>query len=140
MLSAREEAFLRAQRVGHLATADAEGRPSVVPIAFAYLDGRLYTAVDEKPKSGRKLRRLRNIEANPRVAVVCDHYEDDWSRLGWVLVRGRASLVEDASERAGALAALQEKYPQYRSMALEGWPLLRIDVERASSWGELRAP
>lgn len=137
MLSRQEEAFVRSAPVGHLATADARGRPSVVPVCFAYLDGHLYTPVDEKPKSGRPLKRIRNIEANPSVSLVVDRYDDDWSRLAWVLVRGRAALVTDADEKSLAIEALREKYPQYRSMALEERPLIRIDPERASSWGAI---
>ncbi len=135
MLSPQEEAFLRERRVAHLATADAEGRPVVVPVCFVYVDGRLYTPVDEKPKSGRRLRRLRNIEVNPQVALVFDRYEDDWGRLAWVLVRGRASLVTDAEEKGAAVAELRRKYQQYRSMALEERPLIRVEPESASSWG-----
>ena len=135
MLSPEEEAFVRARRVAHLATADAGGRPFVIPVCFVYMDGRLYTPVDEKPKSGRRLRRLRNIEANPQVALVFDRYDDDWERLAWVLLRGRASLVTDAGEKASALAALRRKYEQYRAMALEEGPLIRIQPERAASWG-----
>lgn len=139
MLSPEQEEFVRRQPVGHLATADADGQPFVIPVCFAYLDGRLYTPVDEKPKSPdvSALRRLRNIEANPRVSVVFDRYDDDWQRLAWVLVLGTASLVEDDGERGEALAALREKYPQYRSMALEGRPLIRIEPQRASGWGAL---
>lgn len=134
-LSLREEGFIRAQRVARLATADVCGRPSSVPICFAYVNSRLYTPVDEKAKSGRRLRRLRNIKANPQVAVVFDHYEDDWERLAWVLIRGRGSLVTDRAEKAQAVAALRRKYEQYRSMALEQLPLIRVDLERATSWG-----
>src|SRR3989304_2360316 len=102
MLSSREEDFVRAQRVARMATADARGRPFAVPVCFVYVNGCLYTPVDEKPKSGGRLRRLRNIEANPQVALVFDHYEDDWERLAWVLIRGRASLVMGRSEKAEA--------------------------------------
>jgi PPOX class probable F420-dependent enzyme len=137
MLSPREEAFLGQQRVARLATADADGRPSVVPVCYAYLDGRIYTAIDEKPKSGRPLQRLRNIEANPNVAFVCDRYEEDWQRLAWLHVRGRAAPVTDADERSRAIAALRERYPQYESMGLEERPLIRIEPESGSSWGAL---
>ncbi|MEX0799979.1 MAG: TIGR03668 family PPOX class F420-dependent oxidoreductase [Dehalococcoidia bacterium] len=136
-LSPEQEAFVRRQATGHLATADANGQPYVVPVCFVYRDGRLYTPVDEKPKSGHQLRRLRNIEGNPRVSVVFDRYDDDWRRLAWVLVLGTASLVEDGDEKGEALAALREKYPQYGSMALEGLPLIRIEPQRASDWGAL---
>lgn len=137
MPSPQEEAFVRGRRVGHLATADARGRPFVIPVCFVYLDGRVYTPVDEKPKSGRPLRRLRNIADNEHVSIVFDRYDDDWSRLGWVLLQGTASLVDDAAERTLALATLREKYRQYESMALEERPLIRIDPELWSSWGAL---
>ena len=135
MLSSREEDFVRAQRVARMATADARGRPFAVPVCFVYLNGCLYTPVDEKPKSGRRLRRLRNIEVNPQVALVFDRYEDDWERLAWVLVRGSASLVTDRDEKAEAAAALRRKYEQYHSMVLEQLPLIRINPERTASWG-----
>ncbi len=135
LLSPREQEFVRAQRVARMATADARGRPFAVPVCFVYLNGRLYTPVDEKPKSGRRLRRLRNIEANPQVGLVFDRYEDDWERLAWVLIRGTASLVTDEGEKAQAVAALRRKYEQYSSMALEQLPLIRVNPERAASWG-----
>jgi PPOX class probable F420-dependent enzyme len=136
-LSFEEESFVHSQRVARLATADATGQPFAIPVVFALLDGRFYTAIDEKPKSGAPLRRLRNIEENPRVAVIIDHYDDDWTQLAWVLVRGTASIVGDTDEKRSALAALRERYPQYESMALEGRPLIRIQPEHVSSWGAL---
>lgn len=129
-------AFLAGQRVAHLATVDAAGRPHVVPVCFAPYAGALYVAVDEKPKRGdpAALRRVRNLLARPDVCLVADHYEEDWTRLRWLQVRGRAALVADAAERAGALAALRAKYPQYRAMALEARPLIRITPERVVAW------
>ncbi len=118
-----------ASRVAHLATAGRDGRPHVVPICFA-LDGEtLYTAVDEKPKRTRRLKRLENIEANPRVEVLIDHYEDDWSRLWWVRLRGTARIVEDPR----AVDLLVAKYPQYAERRPEG-PVIAIDVEERSEW------
>jgi PPOX class probable F420-dependent enzyme len=136
-LSRREERFVREQPVARMATADAEGRPFVVPICFACEEGCLYTPIDEKPKSGRPLRRLRNIEANPQVAIVFDRYDDDWRRLAWVLIRERAALVTDAGEKAAAATALRRRYGQYRSMALEQLPMIRITPEHVASWGAL---
>lgn len=123
-----------AERVGHLATVDGHGQPHVVPVCFAVVAGRLYTPVDEKPKRGTDLRRVRNLRANPRVCLTVDRYDEDWSRLAWVQVRGRAELVEDAEERARAIGALRGKYPQYRSMRLEERPLIRIQPERVVRW------
>jgi PPOX class probable F420-dependent enzyme len=137
MFSPSELQFLERQRVAHLATADASGRPHVVPVCFAQLDAAFYIAIDEKPKRALRLKRLRNIEENARVALVFDRYDDDWSRLGWVLVQGTANLLVNGLEYDRALAALRERYDQYQSMTLEGRPLIRVSVERVSSWGKL---
>ena len=118
-----------AARVARLATAGRDGRPHVVPICFV-LDGEtLYTAVDEKPKRTRRLKRLENIEANPQVEVLIDHYEDDWSKLWWVRLRGTARIVEDPR----AVDLLVAKYPQYAERRPEG-PVIAIDVEERSEW------
>ena len=129
-------AFVQRQRLAHLATANREGRPHVVPVCFVFIDGLFYTPVDEKPKRTDRLRRLRNIEENPSVALVFDHYEEDWQRLGYVLVRGRATVLH-GSDRPEVLAALRQKYAQYTSMALEKRPLIAITPERLASWGKL---
>lgn len=134
-LSPRVEDFVRAQRVARMATADGDGRPFAVPVCFVYLNGCLYTPVDQKPKSGKRLKRLRNIEANEQVALVFDRYEDDWDRLAWVLIRGRASLVSDIGEKAQAIGALRSKYGQYDSMTLEQLPLIRVNPEHSANWG-----
>jgi len=135
-------AFLDRQRVAHLATADAAGAPHVVPICFARLDETLYVAIDEKPKRGSpgQLRRVRNILANPRVAIVADIYSEDWSRLAFVLVTGSARLLEGGHEQRRAIAALRARYPQYASMALEERPVIAVDVARTTSWGTTHAP
>jgi PPOX class probable F420-dependent enzyme len=135
-LSPAQIALLEAQRVAHFATVDAAGRPHALPVCFAYLDGALYTPVDEKPKRGdpTALRRVRNIQAHPAVCLVVDHYEEDWTRLTWLQVRGTAALVDDSTERARALAALRVRYPQYRAMDLESRPLIRITPEYVAAW------
>ncbi len=135
MLSEREAAFVQRQRVARLATADAAGRPHAIPVCFVYLDGAFYTAIDEKPKRSTRLKRLRNIEANPRAALVFDEYDEDWSRLAWVLVQGPAVVLTAGAEQERAVAALREKYRQYQSMALAGRPLIRVRPERVVSWG-----
>jgi PPOX class probable F420-dependent enzyme len=137
-LTERTRAFVDRQRLGHLATADAGGMPHVVPVCFVLLADTVYVAIDEKPKRGdpRALRRLRNIADNPRLAIVFDEYDDaDWSRLGFVLLRCTARLVEEREERTQALAALRAKYRQYRGMQLEQRPLIAADVERVTTWG-----
>ncbi len=119
-----------AARVAHLATVGPGGAPHVVPICFA-LDGDvLYTAVDEKPKRTRRLQRLANVQADPRVEVVVDGWDEDWSRLWWVRLRGRARIVE-RDERA--LELLCAKYPQYRERPPQG-PFLVVDVEAREEW------
>ena len=137
MLAASELQFIQHQRVAHLATADAAGRPHVIPVCFACLDGRIYIAIDEKPKRSLRLKRLRNIEENPQVSLVFDRYDEDWSRLGWVMVHGRAAIIDGGQEHELAVAALRERYEQYRSMTLEGRPVISVRVERVSSWGDL---
>lgn len=137
-LTEQEIAFVRAQRVARLATADGEGHPHVVPVCYAFDGQRFYTPLDEKPKraADRQLRRVRNIEARGEAALLIDRYEDDWSRLGYVLVHSRAELLEpDALGHAEALALLRERYAQYRTMALEARPVIALTPERISSWG-----
>lgn len=130
------DVMLREARVARLATADARGHPHVIPVCFVF-DGRsIYTAVDEKPKraSPKHLRRIRNIEANPEVALVVDHYEEDWARLRYVLVSGTAQVIEGGDDHARAVALLHDKYPQYRAMRLEGRPMIKITPRRVVAW------
>ena len=103
-------------RVGHLATSD--GRvPSVVPVCFVLVGETLYQAIDGKPKSvdASRLRRVKNVRANPRAALLIDHYVEDWRRLWYVLLRGKARIVDRGPEQQRAIAALRKKYPQYRT-------------------------
>src|ERR687892_223472 len=113
-----DESVLRARvaeaRVARLATLDPDGRPHLVPIVFALAGETLYTAVDAKPKRSRLLRRIENARRDPRVAVLIDHYDDDWARLWWIRLRGRARVLDDGEEAERALALLTEKYEQYR--------------------------
>lgn len=94
MLSASERRFLDTRRIGHLATADSRADPHVVPVCFGLAEGTLYITIDQKPKQdrGRPLKRLSNIAENPRVAIVFDRYDEDWRRLAWVMLRGRAEI------------------------------------------------
>jgi PPOX class probable F420-dependent enzyme len=129
--------LLARARVAHLATADAAARPHVVPFCFAVIGDWIFSVVDEKPKRTKTgLRRLTNIAENPRASVVADHYDEDWSTLWFVKAEGEAALVADDSEYERALAALQEKYPQYRSMGLarRTHPMIRIRIERLVLW------
>lgn len=130
------ESFVDGARVARLATVDEAGRPHVVPVCFAHVEGCVYVALDEKPKRTPplRLRRVRNIRANPRVQLLVDHYDEDWSRLAFVQVRGHASLLEPGAEHSRALAALRQKYTQYQSMALEARPVIKIEVDKIVSW------
>ena len=136
ILNERQVALLNQTPVGHLATADAAGRPHVIPFCFACDGERIYTPLDAKPKSGnlRSLRRVRNILANPQVSLVIDRYEADWLQLWYLLVHGRAALIEPGDEQAAAIALLRAKYHQYREMDLDGNPVIRITPERATGW------
>jgi PPOX class probable F420-dependent enzyme len=124
------------QRLAHLATADAQGRPLVVPLCFACGRGAIYSVVDEKRKSvaAARLRRLRNIAASPRAALLVDHYEEDWLRLWYILAEGRASVLWSGREHAAALRLLAKKYPQYRGMQLEHRPVIKIVPRRVIHW------
>ncbi len=132
--------FVSRARVGRLATVDEWGRPAIVPFCFAVIgteDPVVVSVLDDKPKRVRDtdLARVRNIRQNPNVAFVVDHYDEDWSRLAFVQVRGQASLCAPGEGiHTGAIAALQEKYPQYWSMAIEQRLVILIRNLRASSW------
>ncbi len=133
-------AFLERARRAHLATASAAGEPHVVPVCFALLDdATLAFAIDDKPKAaGRKLKRLRNLDENPRFALVVDHWDEDWGRLGYVLVSGRAGELGDPTRRTLALQALRARYPQYVAMGLgERHAIVALAIEGVHSWGRL---
>ncbi|MGH6878994.1 MAG: TIGR03668 family PPOX class F420-dependent oxidoreductase, partial [Rhizomicrobium sp.] len=118
-----------------LATADSAGVPHLVPVCFALGDDALYTAIDDKPKRARLPKRLGNIVENPLVCFLCDHYDEDWSRLGWVMIRGRAEMLREGPEFDRALDLLRTRYAQYASMRLS--PLIAIHVLSARAWGNL---
>ena len=142
MLSGDARRFVESMRVARLATADASGAPHVVPVCYALAGDNLYVTIDEKPKRTgvRAMKRLRNIDENPNVAVVVDRYDDDWSRLAWVMLRGRAEILDDGDEHDRAQAALRERYPQYRAMRLEPLPVIALRIGRVNAWGALAAP
>lgn len=140
MSADQPRALLRAARVGHLATVDDRGRPSVVPFCFALLDHGdpvVASVLDEKPKTvpDMELARIRHIRSHPDVAFVVDHYDEDWTRLAWVQVKGRARIVDpDGDGHAAAIAALRAKYAQYRAMAIERRPVIVIERLRITAW------
>jgi PPOX class probable F420-dependent enzyme len=124
---------VEAAPVARLATIDPQGRPHLVPICFALVGETIYTAVDRKPKRSQRLQRIENARANPQVAVLVDHYEDDWSQLWWVRLRGRARVLERGEEVERALALLAAKYTQYRAEPPPG-PVLAVDLEEWRGW------
>jgi PPOX class probable F420-dependent enzyme len=119
--------------VARLATAGSDGLPHLVPVTFAVDGERIYTAVDQKPKTTPNLRRLRNIRENPRVALLADHYDEDWVTLWWVRVDGQASIVTDSEALQHPLDMLAERYEQYRRDRPAG-PVIVIDAERWTGW------
>ena len=138
MLLAAERDFVARSRVGHLATADAQGAPHVVPVCFVVSENTLYITVDQKPKGApRALKRLRNLAENPAAAFVVDRWDEDWTRLGWVMLRGPAEILDNGAEHDLAQAWLRERYPQYRMMRLADLPVIAVRIERVASWGDL---
>jgi PPOX class probable F420-dependent enzyme len=135
----REVRFLESCRVARLATADARGAPHVVPVCFVVSGDTLYITIDEKPKRppAARMKRLRNISENPAVAVVVDRYDEDWTRLGWVMLRGHAGILHDGPEHDAAQALLRARYPQLTPMRIESYPVIAVRIERTTSWGNL---
>ncbi len=128
--------FILNHRVARLATVASETRPHIVPIVYAYDGELLYTPIDEKPKrvGAFSLQRVRDVQANPHVALVIDHYAEDWTQLAWVQVRGKAEIVASGARRAAAIALLHEKYPQYQTMPLDERPVIIIKPRRILGW------
>ena len=128
--------LIRSARIAHLATADRSGQPHVVPICFVFDDNYFYSPIDEKPKRSApaKLKRLRNIKEHPQVSLVIDHYEEDWSKLGYVLITGTARIVQRGQVHRRAVSFLRRKYSQYRTMAIDRRPMIVIKPKRISGW------
>ena len=141
-LTSEQARFLAEARVARLATASADGRPHVIPVCFTFADlgygGEcIYIVLDQKPKSTEltRLRRVRNILANPQASLVVDHYEEDWQSLRYILVTCHAGLLDgDEPEAARAVSLLRDKYPQYREMALDGNPVIKLTPQRFTPW------
>lgn len=138
-LTRKEAAFVRSARVAHLATADDKGQPHVIPICYAFDGKELYSSIDEKPKRTYplKLRRLKNIRSNPRVAVVVDRYDENWKKLAYMLIFGTAKVLTRGPRHKRAILLLRRKYSQYRKMAIHERPIIRIQPSRTVSWGSL---
>ena len=121
-----------------MATTDAGGCPHVIPVCYA-CDGRfIYSALDQKPKRTpvARLRRVRNIQANPQVSLVVDRYDPDWRRLWYLLITGTAELLEVGDAHARAIELLRDKYPQYRDMSINASPVIKITPHRVAAWGD----
>lgn len=131
--------FLEAARRGHLATADAMAQPLVVPVCYALVGNLIYVPLDAKPKAvpPTSLRRVRNLLENPQLCLVVDRWDEDWTKLAHVLIWGMGAITDMADEKAQALPELRRRYPQYRAMALEANPLIRIMPYRIKVWGRL---
>ena len=137
-LSDAARGFCERSRVARLATVDAKGVPHLVPVCYAIVDLSLYISVDEKPKrTDIPLKRLRNIQENPAAAVTVDRWDEDWRRLAWVMLRGRAEILIAGEEHDRAQHRLRERYPQYRTMDLGPLPVIALRIDRVTSWGDL---
>jgi PPOX class probable F420-dependent enzyme len=140
MLAEDQRRFLEAGRVARLATADAAGVPHVVPVCYALIGNAVCFTIDEKPKrrAGGRLKRLANLRANPVAALVVDRYDEDWSRLGWVMVRGPAEILAAGAEHDRAQAVLRRRYPQLVPMRIEVLPVVVLSIAHVASWGRLQ--
>jgi PPOX class probable F420-dependent enzyme len=138
-LTRKEKTFVRSGRVAHFATADGKGRPLNVPFCYILAGEKLYSPLDEKPKSTPPLllKRIRNIRENPHVSVVVDRYEEDWTRLAFVIITGKARVLVRGRNHQKAVRDLRKKYPQYRSMAIHDRPIIQITPIHCRSWGAL---
>lgn len=128
--------LLAEARTGHLATADAQGTPHVIPVCYAFDGQAIYSVLDQKPKRTAltRLKRVRNIQSNSRVSLVADHYDEDWRRLWYVLVHGDALLLEAGQDHSAAIRLLRQKYQQYQSMDIDQNPVIKITPTRVISW------
>lgn len=140
MLTDEQRRFLETERVARLATTDSAGQPHVVPICYALVGDVMCFTIDEKPKrKTTELKRLANIRANPKVALVVDRYDEDWSKLGWLMIQGDATISSDGRLHQNAQQRLRERYPQLRSMRIEALPVVAIAVTKVLDWGRLDA-
>jgi PPOX class probable F420-dependent enzyme len=139
LLTKKQLAFISSARVAHLATADKNGCPHVIPICFVFDGKYFYSPIDEKPKRAAipKLKRIKNIRENPNVSLVIDHYEEDWRNLAYVLVFGAARVALSGLQHRNALRLLRRKYPQYRAMVLDRRPMIVIRPKKILGWGRL---
>lgn len=136
-LSPDERAIAAAARRATLATITTDGRPRLVPICYVMVDDAVWSPLDEKPKATpnpRSLARVRDITERPEVSLLIDRWSEDWSELAWLRLSGRAELIEPGDVPADIVPLLRAKYPQYAGHALESRPLIKVTIERATSW------
>ena len=138
-LAKKTLALIRSARVAHLATADARSHPHVIPICFVFDGNYFYSPIDEKPKrtAPQKLKRVRNIQENPQVALVIDSYDEDWRKLAYILVHGSARVLLSGVNHRKAVKLLRRKYSQYRKMRIDRLPMILIRPKRTTSWGAI---
>jgi PPOX class probable F420-dependent enzyme len=129
--------LFREARRAVLTTIDGHGRPHAIPVCFGLRGSDVVTAVDQKPKRGGELARVANVRRRPVATVLVDRWDEDWSRLAWVMLRGRAEILSGGAEHAEALRLLRARYAQLAAMDLAGRPVIAIRIERTTSWGEL---
>jgi PPOX class probable F420-dependent enzyme len=140
MLNEAQRRFIETRRVGHLATANKSGAPFLTPVCFGLDGDTLYITIDEKPKRRDvPLKRVRNILENPDTAFLVDRYDEDWSRLGWVMLRGPADILDDGEEHDRAQALIIARYPQLREMTIADLPVIALRIVNVASWGDLAA-
>ena len=138
MLTETQRRFLETGRVGRLATAEKSGMPHVIPVCYAVDENTLYVTIDEKPKRRDvPLKRVRNILENPSAAFVCDRWDEDWSRLGWVMLRGPAEILASGPEHERAQALIVARYKQLKAMRIAELPVIALRIARATDWGNL---
>jgi PPOX class probable F420-dependent enzyme len=138
MLTETQRYFLNQARVARLATMGRDAQPHLVPVCFCLGQNSVYVTVDEKPKrTDIPLKRIRNIQENPSVAITIDRWDEDWTRLAWIMLRGRADILPDGEEHDRAQHGLTRRYPQYQGMNLAPLPVIAIRIQRVLSWGAL---
>ena len=139
-MTGSQRKFIHAKRVARLSTVDRNGRPHVIPICFV-IDrwSNILTAIDSKPKrvDDMHLKRVRNISRNPYVAIVFDTYQENWDKLCFLLIHGKAELLDDGIAKKEAVCLLRDKYVQYKEYLNEHAPILRIVPDKITSWGDL---
>ena len=133
--------FIRNQRIARLATVDKKGHPYVVPICYVFDGEFIFFVLDQKPKTLKllELKRVRNIVTNPQVSLVIDKYYEDWQKLGFVTILGKANLLQTGKEHVRVILMLKEKYIQYKSMRIDHNPIIKITITKMIAWGDLQS-